>query len=335
VSARTPDLLLSTAPFLRAVTTTPRIMREVLLAALLVLAAACWNFGVGALLVVTAATAGAAGCEWLFRRGDSPSSLADYSALTTGVLLGLTLPPVMPLWMAFLGGIVGIGLGKLVWGGMGQNLFNPALVGRAFLQAAFPTAITTWAAPAESGARMALSPRLFAAPLMSAPVDAISAATPLGLAKFESQITDLGALLIGNTAGSLGETSGLLLVLCGLWLGARRIFDWRLPASTLLSVAVFSGVLHALLPESTPPAPFMLCSGGLLFGAVFMVTDPVTTPTTPRGAWLFGIGVGALIVLIRVYGGLPEGVMYAILLMNALTPLINRRTQRRPFGARS
>lgn len=335
MSTGTPDLLLSTAPFLRAATTTPRIMREVLVAALLVLLAACWNFGIGALLVVAAATAGAAGSEWLFTRAEASSPLRDYSALTTGVLLGLTLPPALPLWMAFLGGIAGVGLGKLVWGGMGQNLFNPALVGRAFLQAAFPTAITTWAAPAESGARLALAPGLLAAPLMTASVDAVSAATPLGLAKFESQITDLGALLIGNTAGSLGETSALLLLLCGLWLAARRIFDWRLPVSTLLTVAVLSTVFHTLFPESAPPATFMLLSGGLLFGAVFMVTDPVTTPTTPRGAWLFGLGVGSLVVLIRLYGGLPEGVMYAILLMNALTPHINRHTQRRPFGARS
>jgi electron transport complex protein RnfD len=333
VSAGTPDLILSTAPFLREAATTPRIMREVLAAALLVLLAACWNFGIGALLVVAAATAGAAGTEWLFTRSQTPSPLRDNSGLTTGVLLGLTLPPAIPLWMAFLGGVAGIGLGKLVWGGLGQNLFNPALVGRAFLQSAFPTAITTWAQPAAPGSRLALPESLFAAPLMAADVDGMSAATPLGLAKFEHQITDLGSLVVGNTAGSLGETSAALLLLCGLWLGARRIFDWRLPVSTLLSVAVLSGALHWLLPDAPPPT-FMLASGGLLFACVFMVTDPVTTPTTPRGAWVFGAGVGALVVLIRLYGGLPEGVMYAILLMNALSPHISRHTQRRPFGAR-
>jgi electron transport complex protein RnfD len=335
VSAGTPDLVLSTAPFLRAASTTPRIMREVLTAALLVLLAACWNFGISALLVVAAATAGAASSEWLFTRAEAPSPLRDYSALTTGVLLGLTLPPAIPLWMAFLGGVVGLGLGKLIWGGLGQNIFNPALVGRAFLQAAFPTAITTWAQPAASGGRLALPGSLFATPLMTAEADGMSAATPLGLAKFEHQLTDVGSLFVGNTAGSLGETSALLLLLCGLWLGARRIFDWRLPLSTLVSVAVLSGVLHWLLPESAPPPSFMLLSGGLLFGAVFMVTDPVTTPTTVRGAWIFGAGTGALVVLIRLFGGLPEGVMYAILLMNALTPHINRHTQRRPFGAQS
>lgn len=334
MSGRARDLLLSTAPFERAATTTPKIMREVFLVSLVVLAAACWFFGAAALLVTAAATAGAAGTEWVFTRSQSPSPLRDYSALTTGVLIGLTLPPAFPLWMAFLGGVVSIGLGKLIWGGLGQNLFNPALVGRAFLQAAFPTAITTWAAPREPGGLLELPRALFAAPLFRADVDAVSAATPLGLAKFEQEITGLGPLLAGNTAGSLGETSAALLLACGLWLGARRLFDWRLPVATLLSVAVIAEVLHLLMPGTAPPVAFMLASGGLLFAAVFMVTDPVTTPTTPRGAWIFGIGVGALVVLIRLFGGLPEGVMYAILLMNALTPHLNRYTQRRPFGAR-
>jgi electron transport complex protein RnfD len=333
VSARTPDLLLTTAPFVREATTTPRIMLEVLAAAFLVLLASCWFFGISALLVVGAATAGAVGTEWLFTRSAAESTLRDYSALLTGLLLGLTLPPAIPLWMAFLGGVAGIGLGKLIWGGLGQNLFNPALVGRAFLQAAFPTAITTWSEPAQTGAFLAVPKSLLALPLMRGEVDAVSAATPLGLSKFEHQITDVSSLFLGQTSGSLGETSAALLLLCGLWLGARRLFDWRLPVATLLSVAVFSGLLHLLSPEAYPPPAFMVLSGGLLFGAVFMVTDPVTTPTPPRGAWLFGIGVGFLVVLIRLFGGLPEGVMYAILFMNALTPHINRRTQPRPFGA--
>jgi electron transport complex protein RnfD len=333
VIARSPDLVLSTAPFVREAATTPHIMREVLIAALLVLVAACWNFGIGALLVVAAATAGAVGTEWVFTRSAPRTTLGDYSALTTGVLLGLTLPPAIPLWMAFLGGVTGIGLGKLVWGGLGQNLFNPALVGRAFLQAAFPTAITTWSPPVRPGNLLELPGSLLAVPLMRSDVDAVSAATPLGLAKFEGQLTDLGSLFMGGTAGSLGETSAVLLLLCGVWLGARRIFDWRLPVSTLLAVAVFSGILHLLSPESCPPPSFLLLSGGLLFGAAFMVTDPVTTPTTPRGAWLFGIGVAVLVLLIRLFGGLPEGVMYAILLMNAVTPHLNRHTQPRPFGA--
>ena len=232
--------------------------------------------------------------------------MRDDSALTTGVLLGLTLPPAIPLWMAFLGGVAGIGLGKLVWGGLGQNLFNPALVGRAFLQAAFPTAITTWAQPAAPGSRLALPESLFAAAADGAPASTRCrrprrSVSPSSSTRSPTSDPSSSATRPGRSARRARRSC----LLCGLWLGARRIFDWRLPVCTLLSVAVLSGVLHWLLPESAPPPSFMLFSGGLLFAGVFMVTDPVTTPTTPRGAWLFGVGVGALVVLIRLYGGPP------------------------------
>lgn len=333
MSARPPDLVLTTAPFAREAATTPGLMLEVLLAALAALAVAAVYFGAGALLVAGAAVAGAVGTEWVFTRNPAGSSLGDYSGLLTGLLLGLTLPPGMPLWMAFLGGVAGSGLGKLIWGGLGQNLFNPALVGRAFLQAAFPTAITTWSGLSQSGQFFSIPASLFAAPFMRAEVDAVSAATPLGLAKFEGELTELGPLFLGQTSGSLGETSAALLLVIGVWLAVRRVFDWRLPVATLGSVALCSAALHLADASLFPPPLFMLLSGGLLFGAVFMVTDPVTTPTTPKGAWIFGIGVGLLVVLIRLFGGLAEGVMYAILLMNAATPHINRYTQPRPFGA--
>jgi electron transport complex protein RnfD len=169
-------------------------------------------------------------------------------------------------------------------------------------------------------------------PLAQAAPDVTTSATPLGLAKFEGKITEILPMLLGNTGGCLGETASFVLILCGLWMGFRRLFDWRLPVSTLLTVAAASALMHAINPEAYPGAQFMLLSGGLLFGAVFMVTDPVTTPITARGAWIFGLGVGLLVVLIRLWGGLPEGVMYAILLMNSVTPLINRYTQPRRFG---
>lgn len=327
---RSLDLVLSTSPFLHTELTTPKIMREVLLSLIPILLVACWYFGVGILLVVLSATFGAVATEWLFSRSQQPSPLHDNSALLTGVLVGLILPPGFSLWMAFLGGVAAIGLGKLIWGGLGQNIFNPALVGRAFLQASFPTAITTWNAPSQS--ILSVPGSIFAAPMMQAQADTVSAATPLGLAKFSDQITGLSSLLTGNIGGSIGETSGLLLILCGLWLAYRRIFEWRLPVSTLLSVALFSGIFHLINPAAYPSPLFMLLSGGLLFGAVFMVTDPVTTPLTTKGAWIFGFGVGSLVVLIRLFGGLPEGVMYAILLMNAATPYINHYTQSRQFG---
>ncbi|MDH3784340.1 MAG: RnfABCDGE type electron transport complex subunit D, partial [Acidobacteriota bacterium] len=231
---------------------------------------------------------------------------------------------------AALGGAVGVALGKTIWGGLGQNLFNPALVGRAFLQAAFPVPLTTWVAPQQGF--FSLSSSTLAFPGGQAPVDVTTMATPLGLAKFEGTLTALRPLLLGSTAGSLGETAAWILVACGLYLGLRRVFDWRLVISTLLAVVAFSGVMHWIDPQHNPGPLFMIFSGGFLFAVVFMVTDPVTSPITVRGAWIFGAGVGILVVLIRLYGGLPEGVMYAILLMNAATPLINRFTQPRRFG---
>jgi len=339
VNDRQPDLIVQSSPFLRQGVTTPRIMVDVLVALLPVVAAAVWVFGLSAVLVLAAATAGAVGMEWLVpprsggqrtRRGES---LRNGSAVLTGVLLGLVLPPGIPLWMAALGGVAAIALGKVIWGGLGQNLFNPALVGRAFLQAAFPIAVTTWAAPAGP---LALRATNFAPPFLQpaagAVADAVTTATPLNLMKFEHQATELPDLFLGTVAGSLGETSALAILLGLGWLLLRRACDWRIPVSVLATVAAFSGALWAVAPERFPTPAFMLLSGGLLFGAVYMATDPVTSPLAPRGAWVFGFGIGVIVVLIRVWGGLPEGVMYAILLMNGATPLIERVTQPRAFG---
>ncbi len=324
-----PLLLVQSSPFLRQGVTTPGLMGDVLIALAPVLAISVWVFGLSAILVVVAATAGAMGTEWLFTRGRPAASLGDGSAALTGVLLGLTLPPGIALWMAALGGFVAIALGKLIWGGLGHNLFNPALVGRAFLQAAFPIAITTWAVPAGP---LALRATNFAAPFTHSAADAVTTATPLNLMKFQHQATGIATLFGGQVAGSLGETSAAAILLGLAWLLARRACDWRIPTAILATVGVFAGVLHLVSPERFAGASFMLLSGGLLFGAVYMATDPVTSPLAPRGAWIFGAGIGVLVVLIRVWGGLPEGVMYAILLMNAASPLIDRLTQPRPFG---
>lgn len=331
--AAEPNLRLRTAPFLSRDTTTPKIMRDVLWAALPLVAAGTWFFGIGALLIVVACTLGATLTEWTFtRQRPRHAPLRDWTAPLTGVLLGLTLPPTLPLWMAFIGGAVGIGLGKAIWGGLGQNLFNPALVGRAFLQAAFPSALTTWKAPGDASSLWHVGGGTLAPPLLAGKVDAITTATPLARMKFEHAATPLGDLLMGAVGGSVGETSALLVVLGGLYLLVRRAFDWRIPAGVLLSVVVASGALHLARPEAYPTPAFMLLSGGLLFGAVFMATDPVTSPMSPRGKWIFSAGIGILVVLIRIFGGLPEGVMYAILLMNAATPLIERWVRPRAFG---
>ncbi len=327
-----PHLIISASPHMRGADTTPRIMWNVSLALVPVIAASAYFFGPSALLVTAGSTAGAMVTEHLLsaRKG----TLGDGSAVLTGLLLGLTLPAGMPMWMAFLGAAFGIAFGKMLFGGLGYNVFNPALLGRAFLQAAFPVAITTW--PGYNMPWAQLRGDNFALPLMGAKaIHVVTAATPLGAMKFEKQGTATWDLIIGRTGGSLGETAGLIILLCGAWLAWRRLLNWRIPVAIILTTAVLGQVLHATNPVQYPgDALFHIFSGGLLLGAVFMATDPVTCPMTESGRWIFGAGVGALTIVIRIWGGLPEGVMYAILIMNALSPAISLLTQPRVFGTR-
>lgn len=325
-------LSISTAPFLKDKTSTPYIMYQVVLVLLPIVMASYYYFGLSAILIISTAVISCYLTEWVFdgsmNRG---KTLKDGSALITGVLLALTLPPGFPLWMVFIGGIVAIGMGKVIWGGLGQNVFNPALLGRAFLQAAFPTAITTWSPP--DGRWMSMRGTNLAMPFFQGEnIDAVSAATPLARMKFDHEPTNTMDLLFGNVGGSLGETVGVLLILAGIYLIVKKIINWRIPVSMLITVTVFSGIFYWINPQIYPSPEFMVLSGGFLLGAVFMATDLVTSPITPKGIWIFGIGIGFFIVLIRLWGGLPEGVMYAILLMNAGTPLINRFTKIRTYG---
>ena len=321
---------ITAAPHVRSEESTARIMWSVVLSLMPATAAAIWFFGPSAVLVIAASVAGCLATERLF--GNRKNSLADGSAMITGLLLGLCLPAGFPLWMAFIGGIFAIGFGKIIFGGLGENIFNPALLGRAFLQAAFPVAITTW--PGRAADWWALRGDNFALPLMSpGEVDAVTGATPLGELKFgdDPVITPVLDLFLGTTGGSLGETSALLILLGGIYLAIRGHLNWHIPVSILLSVFVFSGLFYAL--DWSPFSPvFMLFSGGLMLGAWYMATDMVTSPVTNKGCWIFGVSIGLLVVIIRIWGGLPEGVMYAILLMNALVPFINRATQPRKFG---
>jgi electron transport complex protein RnfD len=234
--------------------------------------------------------------------------------------------------MAALGGAFGIGFGKLLFGGLGQNVFNPALIGRAFLQGSFPVAMTTWPGVGVGESWWSLRGDNFAFPFAHpATLDALTAPTPLGLLKFEGKGTSLVSLAFGNTGGSLGETAAVLILLCGAYLAWRGLLNWRIPVAIFATVALVTAGLGAIRP-GTPEPLFMLFSGGLALGAVYMATDPVTAPVTNGGRWIFGAGVGLLAVVIRLWGGLPEGVMYAILLMNAFTPFINKGTQPRVFG---
>ena len=320
--------LVTASPHLRSRDSTPTIMWSVVGSLVPIVAFAVYYFGPSAFLVMLAAVVGAVGTEALWGK---KGAVRDGSAAITGILLGLCLPAGLPLWMAVLGGAFSIGFGKLIFGGLGQNIFNPALLGRAFLQAAFPVALTTW--PAVEGVSWwSLRGDNFALPLMSAQVDAVTAATPLGLMKFERVTTPVADLAFGTTGGSLGETGAILILLCGGYLALRNYLNWRIPASIVITVAVFTAVLHLIDASRYPTPQFMVLSGGLMLGAMYMATDMVTSPVTHRGAWIFGAGIGFLVVVIPMWGGLAEGVMYAILIMNALVPFINRATQPRVFG---
>jgi len=320
-------LLIAASPHLAPTDSTPRIMWSVVASLVPVIGASIWFFGPSALLVLAAATLGAIVTERLFGKSES---LWDGSAVITGILLGLTLPAGLPLWMAFVGGAFGIGFGKIVFGGLGQNVFNPALLGRAFLQAAFPVALTTF--PAADAGWETLRSNL-ALPFMSPIVtDAMTGATPLGLFKFEQTGSRLADLLLGSTSGSLGETSAIVILIGGAYLALRNYLNWRIPVSLLGTVAILAAAIRLIGGDRYPDPLFMLFSGGLMLGAVYMATDMVTSPTTHRGSWIFGIGIGVLVVVIRIWGGLAEGVMYAILLMNAFVPFINRVTRPKVFG---
>lgn len=293
-------LVLSPSPHVRDEDTTQKIMLTVAAALIPVWAAATYFYGFNSIRLVLASVIAAIGSEALFlalRR--KPITVSDGSALVTGLLLGLSLPPTLPTWMAVFGSFIAIVVGKQVFGGLGYNPFNPALVGRAVLVASFATQMTTWTAPF---------------------TDVVTNATPL-----VSNAASYSELFFGAVPGSLGETSALAILLGGIILFYRGVLDYRIPVGFIGTVAVFSLLFGQ-------DVIYQLLSGSLLYGAIFMATDMVTSPITPVGRWLFGIGCGLVLVIIRFWGNLPEGLTYSILLMNALTPLLNRWTRPRIYG---
>ncbi len=311
-------------------------MRNVVYALLPICAFSIYHFGLSALLLILTTTLTCVATEHLFNRlGRRENSLSDYSAIITGILLALTLPPAFPLWMAAVSAFIGMSLGKVLFGGMGFNAFNPALVGRAFAQAAFPGAISTWTVPGHPDRFTEVLPSTLTMPFTTPPsVDAYTGATPLAQWKFEGMFTETTDLLLGLTTGSVGETSALLIFLCGMYLVVRRLINWRLPAAVLGGAFLTAGVFYLLDPAYYPSPWFVLLSGGLMLGAFFMASDMVASPVTPWGVWIYGLLIGFLTVIIRLFGGLPEGIMYAILLGNAASPLIDHLTQPRPYGKR-
>ena len=328
-------LQIRTSPHIVAGLHTQDIMRNVVLALLPVAAFAIYAFGLAALLVLSVAALSCVLTEHLIcRLTGKDTTVNDWSAAITGLLYGLTLPPGLPLWMVAFGGAMGIAVGKALFGGLGQNAFNPALVGRAITQAAFPVAITTWY-PAFSPERFqSLPSSTLALPFMQPAWDAVTTATPLGAMKFEKQLTATYDLAMGFTSGSLGETSALFTLAGGFYLAARKMLNWRIPVAVLATVAVLSAFFHWLDPQAFAAPMFMLFSGGLMLGAVYMATDMVASPMTSTGVILYGVLIGVLVVVIRYWGGLPEGVMYAILVANAVSPHIDSWIQPRVYGTK-
>jgi Na+-translocating ferredoxin:NAD+ oxidoreductase subunit D len=345
VSALTHVIEVRTSPHLHAQRSVDLIMRNVVYALLPICAYAIWLFGISALALIATATAACVATEHICcKLAGRASSVSDFSVVITGILLGLTLPPGFPLWMAAVGGFIAVAPGKMIFGGLGFNVFNPALVARAFLQAAFPVAITAYTPALALNRFFEFIPSTLARPFMKAPplhdwigqvrVDAFSGATPLMLQKFDHVATQIQPLFLGERAGSAGETSALLILVCGGYLIARKMMDWRTPLAMLLTAFLVGAAFHVLNGAQYPGPVFVLFSGGLMLGAMFMATDPVASPVTPRGMWIYGILMGMLTVLIRFKGGLSEGVMYAILLGNALSPLIDNLTQPKTYGER-
>jgi len=326
-------LHISTSPHIKKAVTTDEIMRNVVYALLPVAAFAVYSFGLNALLVLVTATGSAVLTEHLLCRWSGrDSTVSDWSAVITGLLLGLILPPAFPLWMTFAGGVLSIALGKFVFGGLGYNVFNPALVGRAVLQAAFPVAITTWFPAFAADRFSSVAGSVLTFPFLEPVYDATTGATPLSAFKFDGVTAETSDLALGLISGSTGETCGLLILLGGAYLVARNMMNWRIPVAILATVYGLSGIFHLIDPMAYPDPLFMLFSGGLMLGAVFMATDMVASPITPMGATLYGILIGLLVVVIRLWGGLPEGVMYAILLANAASPHIDNLIRPRVYG---
>jgi electron transport complex protein RnfD len=345
MSESTAYAQLKTSPHLRDATPVNVIMRNVVYALSPVALYAVFQFGVSAAALLLVCTGVCVATEKMFCRiSRKPSTVGDWSAVITGMLLALTLPPALPLWMAAVGAFVSIALGKALFGGLGYNVMNPALVGRAFLQASFTVPMTTWSPSMVSGRFTEFIPSSLTAPFMIAKpinewvaqmsIDGFSGATPLALMKFDGVATDPVQLMLGTCSGSAGETSSLLILICGLYLVARNMMNYRIALSVLLSAFALSGILYLTNTQAYPSPFFTLFSGGLMLGAVFMATDMVASPVTPVGVWVYGALIGVVTVVIRLWGGLSEGIMYAILLANAFSPLISNITQPRRYGAK-
>ncbi|MDE5919920.1 MAG: RnfABCDGE type electron transport complex subunit D [Duncaniella sp.] len=310
-------ITISPSPHAQTPTTVTRLMLHVIVALVPAVLVALYYFGLGAAIVIVTSIVGCVAVEYLITRfmlGQKPS-IGNLSAVLTGLLLALNLPSNLPVWMILIGCVVAIGIGKMTFGGLGCNIFNPALVGRVFLLLSFPVAMTTWPLPEVN--RMAYT-------------DATTGATVLSQIKMgviEASDVNLVNSLLGNMGGSLGEVGAIALLIGFVYLLVFKVISWHIPVSILLTVAVFSWLIGA-------PVGVELLSGGLLLGAIFMATDYVTSPMCHSGMVVYGVMIGLITIIIRQWGAYPEGMSFAILIMNGVTPLINRYIKPRKFGER-
>lgn len=331
-----PLVLLSSSPHMHCDLTISKSMREVMLALVPAVLASVYYFRVDAVIVIACTMISAVIFEMLSNKVmGKKNTTSDGSAALTGLLLALCLPASLPPYMAVLGGMFAIVVGKAVFGGLGRNIFNPAHIGRAILLASFPQQMTTWVIPAT---------KAMATTAATASADAMTAATPLavmratekiwqaGGAAAAAQLPPLSDLFIGNVGGSLGETCVPALVLGGLYLIYKKLIDWRIPVFYLLTVAIITGIYGTVMGYPAAFPLYHLFAGGLMIGAFFMATDWVTSPITKKGRIIYAIGLGLLTSLIRLRGSYTEGVCYSILMMNMVVPMIDRFVRNVSFG---
>lgn len=325
-------IIISASPHAHTSRTSKKIMYDVVIALIPAFLVSLYVFGFNALIVTSVAVISCLLFEYLIQKYllKTAISIGDGSALITGILLAFNLPSGIPIWMVVVGSLIAIGVAKMSFGGVGFNIFNPALVGRVFLLVSFPVQMTMWPTAVENNTSIA---------------DAITGATPLGVIKeglqFGDTMTNLSLkipsyidMFLGITGGSLGEMSAIAILIGGIYLLVRKVISWHIPVTMLFTIAVFTGVFWLANPEQYANPLIHILSGGALLGAFFMATDLVTSPMTKKGMVIFAVGIAVLTVVIRLFGAYPEGVSFAILIMNAFVPLINSYFKPRRFGAK-
>lgn len=323
-------LIVSPSPHVHSGDSVQKNMYGVLLALVPALAASVWFFGLGALIVTLTSVLACVLFEHLIQKHllKKPSTIMDGSAAVTGLLLAFNLPTNIPLGLIIIGAAIAIGMGKMSFGGLGQNPFNPALVGRVFLLISFPVQMTSW--PVPIAARGAYIDAATGPTPLSVVKEGLAAGRPF--AELTAEIPSYLNLFMGQMGGSAGEVAGVALLLGLLYMLIKKIVTWHIPVAVVGSIAIFTGVLHLSDPQAYASPLFHLLTGGVLLGAFFMATDYASSPMSKRGMLLYGAGIGIITVLIRIYGSYPEGVSFAILIMNAFTPLIDKYIKPKRFG---